>query len=113
MMFFIASKFLVRKGFNGITIWPFVIARNKQLRKDAVFLNHECIHLRQQVEMLVLPFYLWYSVEFIVRVFQYKDRHIAYRNISFEREAYANEKDLHYLKHRSFWAFTNYFSVLT
>jgi hypothetical protein len=30
---------------------------------------------------------------------------MAYRNISFEREAYANEKDLDYLKRRSFFGF--------
>ncbi len=107
-MFFIASKFLVRKGFNGITIWPFIIARKKQLKTDAVFVNHERIHLRQQAEMLVLPFYLWYSLEFLVRLFQYKNRHTAYKNISFEREAYMHEKDPAYLKARSFWSFFKY-----
>lgn len=107
-MIFIVSTFLVRKGFNGVTVWPFIIARKKHLKMDAVFVNHEKIHLRQQAELLVLPFYVWYSLEFVFRIFQYKNRHTAYRNISFEREAYANEKDLAYLKARSFWSFVNY-----
>jgi len=107
-MFFVVSKFLVRKGFNGITIWPFVIAREKQFKEDEVFVNHEKIHLRQQVELLIVIFYVWYSLEFIVRLFQYKKRNLAYRNISFEREAYAKEKDLNYLKKRSFWGFLSY-----
>jgi hypothetical protein len=107
-MIFIVSAILVRKGFNGITIWPFVIAREKQLKDDSVFVNHEKIHLRQQLEMLIFPFYIWYVLEFVVRLFQYKNRHAAYRNISFEREAYAKEKDRDFLKKRSFWAFIKY-----
>jgi hypothetical protein len=107
-MIFIVSTFLVRKGFNGVTVWPFVITRKKHLKKDAVFVNHEKIHLRQQTEMLLLPFYVWYSLEFVFRIFQYKNKHTAYRNISFEREAYAHEKDRYYLKQRSFWDFLKY-----
>jgi hypothetical protein len=38
-----------------------------------------------------------------------KDKNVAYRNISFEKEAYTNEKDLNYLQSRSFWKFLNYF----
>jgi hypothetical protein len=38
----------------------------------------------------------------------YKDKNLAYRNISFEKEAYANEKDLNYVKQRSFWKFLSY-----
>lgn len=33
---------------------------------------------------------------------QYKNHYQAYRNISFEREAFTNKKDLDYLKKRSF-----------
>jgi len=71
-------------------------------------MNHERIHLRQQLELLILPFYVWYFVEYLFRLVQFKDRKMAYRNISFEREAYENEKDLGYLKGRSFWRFLRY-----
>lgn len=43
--------------------------------------------------MLIVFFYLWYVIEWLVRLIQYKDSHEAYRNISFEREAYNNEYD--------------------
>ena len=33
---------------------------------------------------------------------------MAYKTISFEREAYAKEKDLNYLKSRPFWNFINF-----
>ncbi|MGK0254765.1 MAG: hypothetical protein ACI9OE_002275, partial [Mariniflexile sp.] len=42
---------------------------------------------------------------------QYKKWHLAYRNISFEREAYANEMYLDYLKQRKFWSFLKYLSA--
>ena len=71
-------------------------------------LNHERIHLRQQAELLVVFFYVWYGLEYLIRLIQYRNRHEAYKNISFEREAYANEKDLDYLKRRSFWEFLKY-----
>ena len=102
------SKFLVPKGYNGLTIFPFVFLKWKRLASNKVLLNHEKIHLRQQIEMLVLPFYFFYGTEFLVRFFQYRNWNQAYRNISFEREAYANECKLDYLQHRSFWSFLKY-----
>lgn len=102
------NRFLLRKKFLGIALWPFIIIRKKELLNDAEFLNHEKIHLRQQAEMLVVFFYVWYVLEFLVRWLQYKNRYEAYKNISFEREAYTHEKDLNYLKKRSFFGFTNF-----
>lgn len=104
-MIFIVSRYLVPRYYNGITLWPFIIMRHNLLRTDPVFVNHEKIHLRQQMELFILPFYVWYLFEFLVRLIQYKNWSVAYHNISFEREAYANEKDLNYLKQRSFWKF--------
>jgi hypothetical protein len=97
------------RGFRGLTFFPFVFLMNKEDALDKVFVNHEKIHLRQQIELLVLPFYVWYVMEFLIRWIMTKDKNVAYRNISFEKEAYTNEKDLNYLKSRSFWKFLNYF----
>ncbi|MDD7888177.1 hypothetical protein [Flavivirga sp. 57AJ16] len=102
------SKYLVPKGYTGLTIFPFVFLRSKHSKKDAALMNHEKIHLKQQLEMLIIPFYLIYTIEFLVRLFQYKKWNLAYRNISFEREAYANEFHLDYIKHRPFWQFLKY-----
>jgi hypothetical protein len=71
-------------------------------------LNHEKIHIKQQLELLVVFFFIWYGIEFLIRLVQYKNRREAYYNISFEREAYTKEKDLDYLKQRSFWSFLKY-----
>lgn len=107
-MFLIVSKYLIPKGFTGLTIYPFVILRERKDRAVLEVLNHEKIHIRQQLELLVLPFFIWYFLEYLIRLAQYKDKHLAYRNISFEREAYANEKDFDYLKNRSVWRFLKY-----
>lgn len=107
-MIVVVNKYLLGKGFLGVALWPFVIVRHPGLAKDAVFLNHERIHLRQQLELLILPFYIWYIIEFFVRFFQYGNPYKAYKNISFEREAYKKEKDLDYCRSRRFWNFCNY-----
>lgn len=107
-MFLIATKYLIPKGYRGLAVFPFVFYRNHLDKEDLVFVNHEKIHLRQQLEMCFFPFFIWYFMEFLLRLIQYKNWNLAYRNISFEREAYANEKKLDYLKRRSFWGFLRY-----
>ncbi len=101
-------RFLVPKGYNGITIFPFVFLKNKTIANNKVTINHEKIHLKQQLELLIFPFYILYLIEYGIRFFQYKNPYLAYRNISFEREAYDNQNDFHYLKKRKFWNFLNY-----
>lgn len=108
MMRFVVFNKWVPKGFAGITIFPFVFVAQKKWLQDALFITHERIHLRQQIEMLILPFFIWYSVEFLFRMLQYRNRKKAYRNISFEREAYANESNPNYLKQRRLLSFLRY-----
>ena len=86
----------------------FVLLKHDKLKTDYVLINHEKIHLIQQLELLILPFYVLYLLEFLIRLFQFRNWHLAYRNISFEREAYRNELDLDYLKTRKFWHFLKY-----
>jgi hypothetical protein len=107
-MILLVFKYLTPRGFRGLTFFPFVFILNKRDKLNKVFINHEKIHLRQQLELLILPFYVWYLAEYLFRLVQFKDRKKAYYNISFEREAYANEKDLRYLKGRSFWKFLKF-----
>ena len=95
-------------------------------------LNHERIHERQMKELLYIFFYLWYGVEWVVRMLQYRKvfqlassnslwkgrkrfkeafrklNYMAYRNVSFEREAYQNERDLSYLDNRKRFEFLKY-----
>ena len=108
MKCFIYNKYLVPKGFSGITLYPFVFTNNKNLLTDPYFINHERIHLAQQRELLIIFFYLWYLTEFALNYLKYKNKYTAYLNISFEREAYDNEHNLNYLEKRKAYSFIRY-----
>jgi hypothetical protein len=101
-------------------------------------LNHERIHTRQQLELLFLPFFLLYILEWLFRLLQTfftsspqtlhpspltnnpspftlnqepftKNPFLrAYYRISFEREAYQHQTDLDYLSHRPLFAWFRY-----
>lgn len=75
---------------------------------DKYVVNHERIHTAQQRELLFVPFYIIYLIEWLIRLLQYRHWKQAYYNISFEREAYANGNDLTYLDRRRHYAFLNY-----
>lgn len=108
-MFLIVSKYLIPKGYSGMTVFPFIILKSKHYKYNKTTINHEKIHIRQQLELLILPFYIWYFLDFFIKFLKYKNFDKAYKNIIFEREAYTNEKNLNYLKSRSFWVFLRYF----
>lgn len=107
-MFLIIAKYLIPKGYRGMAIFPFVFMKYASDKNNEVFVNHEKIHLRQQIELLILPFFIWYLIEYVVRLIQYKNTDLAYHNISFEREAYKNETNMNYLGNRSFFGFVQY-----
>ena len=110
-MFLIVSKYLIPKGYAGLTVFPFIILKSKYYLNNETTINHEKIHIRQQIELLVLPFYIIYFMNLFWNILKYKNFQKAYQNIIFEREAYANEKNLEYLKSRSFWSFIKYLKV--
>lgn len=91
---------------SGIALWPFIFTKHKW--PNDILINHEKIHLKQQAEMLVVLFYVWYLTEWAIRFLRTKNFHKAYRNICFEREAYSNENDLVYLQKRKMWSFLKY-----
>lgn len=75
---------------------------------DSKVINHELIHTAQMRELLFIPFYLLYVLEWLYRLLEYRNFDKAYRNISFEREAYANGNDLTYLSRRSHFSWLRY-----
>ncbi len=101
-------KYIIPKKYSGLTIYPFIFLKNKKSLEDAWFLNHEKIHLKQQAELLWIFFFAWYFIEYVVRILQYKNHDAAYKNISFEKEAYKNEQDLNYLEFRKTFAILKY-----
>lgn len=93
-----------------MALWPVILVRVGST-PDAALLNHERIHLRQQLEMGIVLFYVWYVLEFLVRWMGCGLRWSrAYRSISMEREAYRHQNDLTYLTDRRAWAWWKYVS---
>ena len=105
----VVTKYLVPKRYCAIAIFPFIFLKGESLRSNDFLLNHERIHLRQQIELLVLTFYIIYVLEFLFNYIKIKSWNEAYRGISFEKEAYENESDLNFLKRRLLWNFKSYF----
>jgi hypothetical protein len=75
---------------TAITLAPFGIYLKDYYYEDKLdIINHEKIHWCQQIEMLIIPFYLWYFIEWVIKLFIYGK--LAYMNLSFEREAFYYE----------------------
>ena len=130
-MFFIHGRLvkILTFGFAaGLTLFPFILmleAGNRRIR------NHELIHIRQQLEMLLAalpvigvgvwlhsswwllglvihPFYLWYLIEYLIHLIRFRDSLRAYYNISFEQEANDHQTNLAYLVTRRPFAWLQY-----
>ena len=93
-------------GYKAMNLFGVLFVRGNA-RIDGITLNHEKIHTAQIKEMLYVFFYVWYVIEWLIRL----PKGNAYRNISFEREAYANDKDPNYLITRKRSAFLKYRGV--
>ena len=91
------------KMFNitGICLAPIHI-QIKEGYFTARRINHEKIHWAQQMEMLIIPFYLWYSVEWLIRI-PINGRK-AYYKLLHEKEAFENDDNMDYLKTRKHFA---------
>ena len=90
----IKNKYIPLKGFKAIALWPFIL-----VRKGCIFeqkdLNHERIHHAQQKELLIVGFYVIYSILWFIH---------RYDNHPMEKEAYSHEKDMFYLSKRKHFA---------
>lgn len=131
-MITIYNNLIPFKGYKAMYVYPFLFVRNNANVKE-VDINHEMIHGRQQKEvhcvffvllvlaaLLGLLSYLWvittplwyfalYGLEYAVRLCLYGFNHsVAYKNISFEQEAYAFQGDANYLNTRNAFAFVKF-----
>jgi hypothetical protein len=92
-MIWIKNRLIPFDGYKAITIFPFVFYKGSKPTLKTI--NHENIHGKQQIELLIIPFYIIYLIEAIFK---------GYKNISFEKEAYRKEQDFDYLKRRKIFA---------
>jgi len=104
-------NFLIKQDAIAIALWPFIFIKYDALKNDPCLVNHERIHLRQQLEMGIIFFYLFYILEFSYHFIKYKNVNAAYFSISFEKEAFANDKNLVYLSERKLWGWRKYIKL--
>ena len=118
----IRNKYIPFQGFRAINLFGILFVRgNARISERTI--RHEAIHTAQMKEMLYIFFYIGYGIEWLIRTTSYSLRYVsrkirdkvrkwnpylAYRRISFEREAYSNEKDLSYLDNRKRFAWIKY-----
>jgi hypothetical protein len=95
---------------NAMAIFPFILLKNNAQKQDSILINHEQIHLQQQLELLVLPFYFLYLLNYFINLVKYRNHYQAYFNISFEKEAYHFEHDLTYLVKRKRYSWVKFLS---
>lgn len=121
---FIILKKLWLGKYAGITIIPyvFIYLGNKTENQIEVLKNHEMIHAAQVQEEIdkkgtIFGWIFWYfkyikywASGLLSGFFSKKGKssHQAYMDIPYEKEAYANEKDLKYLEKRTTFAWKNY-----
>lgn len=93
------------RRFHAINLFGILFAKGPC---DKVMMNHEKIHTSQIRELGYVAFYIIYFLEWLVKLFIYRNSFQAYSNLSFEREAYANETNLTYLSSRRHYSFLKY-----
>lgn len=128
----IAEILLFFSSCETITVGPWVFTKMKEEEVPQEVRNHECTHVRQWAEMSLLvgllllmgvlafgvsawwllaaplAYYLWYGVEYLVRLCLLRDGRKAYRAVSFEQEAYGHEVDAGYNENAGYFAWVKY-----
>lgn len=99
------------KSAMAFAFWPFLVIRSDLRNSESIpeLTNHEKIHLRQQLELLVIGAEILYLLEFIyARLFLKLPKKEAYYYVSLEQEAHINAPNLNYLQKRKLWALFPY-----
>jgi hypothetical protein len=121
----IRNNIIPFSGYKAMNLFGVLFVRGNA-RIDDITLNHEKIHSRQFVELMVLfavatvfmrwwlpvfapfAFYVWYVIEYLIHLARFKNHYLAYRRISFEREAYTHQADMGYTNGRYWFNFLKY-----
>ena len=126
------ARHILLSGYSTITITAWVLTKYKNEEDMPQYVrNHESIHIRQWSECMIASgiiilalalfanisvwwlllsigmFYVLYVLEWLFKLIFYGKE--AYRNISFEREAYDNQLNGSYLANCGYFEWLHYF----
>lgn len=90
-------------GAKYVNLFGYLIT-SKHAVVTPVDYNHEAIHEAQMKELLYVPFYILYFINWIVNIPLCWNLHKAYRMICFEKEAYSKQNNLDYLRTRKHYS---------
>lgn len=93
------NKVIPANGYKCVNLFGVLFVREGCTMSSTDY-NHEAIHTAQMKELLYVPFYLLYVLEWLWHLAWLRDTKAAYRATSFEREAYAYQSDADYLNRR-------------
>lgn len=101
-------KIIAGKGVKAMALFPFILVRDAEVGTNKTTIHHERIHFRQQIELLLIFFYILYGGFYLYYRLRGYTHFNAYMSIPFEKEAYANEANPNYLKERKVWRWLRY-----
>jgi hypothetical protein len=100
-------KIEFRKGYI-LLVAPIIIVRDISVVNPQL-INHELIHFRQEVELLLVGSFLLYFFEYLYgKLIKKLSATEAYFNLAMEQEAYLNQNNLNYLNERKPFAVFHY-----
>lgn len=105
-MIIVKNKIIPFGSYSTINLFGILFTKSDYL--SPITINHERIHTKQMLELLIVGYYLWYIIEYIIVRFCHKKQNDAYHDISFEEEAHNNDNNLHYLDNRKHFAWWKY-----
>ena len=128
----IAKHLLINKC-TTITLLAWVFTKWSKTDARQSTINHECVHARQWIDLTVASgillwigillfgysawwlalsaviFYLWYVLEWCIRLIGNICKRDAYHMVSFEREARLAERDNNYLENSHYFAWLKFY----
>ncbi len=105
MPLIIRNRFLpIGRNMDAINLFGVLLVK-KDAQLSPYLINHERIHTAQMRELLFVPFYIIYTLEWLFRMIVNRGNPTkSYFEISFERETYNNDRNLNYLSSRRHFA---------
>ena len=128
-MIVIKNRLIPFGGYTSINLFGIVFTKVEMNEKS---INHERIHTAQFLELSIVTaliifilrmvfgisawwfltsfftYYIWYIIEYMIISIMHNKQSCAYRDVSFEEEAYANDDNLNYLDNRNVFAWWKY-----